>query len=76
MFAACTTINASSFMKNGELKLVDDKEYITRCIMGYKWIQFIEQGTGRGGTYYVLSGNPQQMFIIEGAKMFPLECDK
>ena len=73
--------NASSFMKNGELKLVDDKDYVVRCIQGYKWIQFIEPMHGKGGTYYVPSGNPQQMFErynwgkVE-VTMLPVECDK
>lgn len=54
--------NASSFMKNGELKLVDDRPYIVRCIMGTEWIQYIERGSGRGDLYFP-SGNPVQVFV-------------
>lgn len=81
MIAVCTTINASSFMKNGEMKLVDDKDYTIRCINGYKWIQFVEPIHGKGGTYYVPSGNPQQMFERDDwdnveVTMLPVKCDK
>ena len=70
-------VNAASFMKNGELKLVDDKEFIIRCIEGYKWIQFIEKGGGVGrGDLYFPSGNPQQMFEKRNDKSVPIECDK
>lgn len=73
--------NASEIMKNGKLFLIDDKEYIIRCIQKYKWIQFIEPMHGKGGIYYVPSGNPQQMFerYIWGkveVTMLPVECDK
>lgn len=71
--------NASSFMENNELKLVDDKKYIIRCIEGTKWIQFLERGSGKGGTYYVPSGNPQQMFERErnnyGGISVPVVCN-
>ena len=75
----CTIVNASIFVKNGELKFVDDKDFITRCILGYKWIQFVER-VGRGDLYSP-SGNPQQMFerhrFYHGdITMLPVECDK
>lgn len=66
--------NASEFIKNDKLFLIEDKPYIIRCIENYKWIQFIEPLHGRGGTIYNPVGNPQQMFIREGAKMLPIEC--
>ena len=75
LLVSCTIANAASFMKNGELKLVDDKEFIIRCIEGYKWIQFIERGVGRGDLYFP-SGNPQQMFEKRNDKSIPIECDK
>lgn len=74
----CTFANAEQYIdKNGRIYWIDEKPYIIKCIQGYKWIQFIEKGGGVGrGDLYFPSGNPQQMFIREGAKMLPLECDK
>ena len=74
-------INASTLVKDGKVNLVDDKDFVIRCINGYKWIQFVEPMHGKGGTYYVPSGNPQQMFErynwgkVE-VTMLPVECDK
>ena len=81
LLISCMIANASSFIKNGELKLVDDKAFVIRCIQGWKWIQFVDLIHGKGGTYYVPSGNPQQMFerhrFYNGAiNMLPVECDK
>lgn len=75
LLVSYTIANATSFMKNGELELVDDKEFIIRCIEGYKWIQFIERGARRGYLYFP-SGNPQQMFEKRNDKSVPIECDK
>lgn len=55
-------INASNLIKDGKLNLVNDKDFVIRCINDYKWIQFVEPAHGKSGTYYVPSGNPQQMF--------------
>lgn len=70
--------SASEFMKNGELFLIDDKEYIIRCIERYKWIQFIEPLQGRGGKVYNPVGNPQQLFERDyyGGVSLPISCDK
>lgn len=70
--------SASEFMKNGELFLIDDKEYIIRCIEGYKWVQFIEPLRGSSGKVYNPVGNPQQLFKIDyyyGVSL-PISCDK
>ncbi len=73
------SLNATEYMKNGQLKIIDDKEYIIRCIEGTKWIQFIEKGRGRGDLYFP-SGNPQQIFERErsnyGGTSVPVVCDK
>lgn len=34
------SINASNLVKDGKVNLVDDKDFIIRCINGYQWIQF------------------------------------
>ena len=75
-------LNASEKTKNGKIIQVEDKEYIVRCIMGYKWIQFVEQGVGVGREdLYFPSGNPQQLFQRHswhnGAiATLPVVCDK
>lgn len=68
-------INASEFKKDGKTFIVDDKDYIIRCIEGYKWIQFIEIGVGRGTNYFPAE-NPQQIFQ-KGANNVsaPISCD-
>ena len=74
-------LNSSEFMKNGKIIQVADKEYITRCIMGYKWIQFIEVLPGKDEVTYVPIGNPQQIFqkhiwYAGDMTMLPISCDK
>lgn len=70
--------NASGFMENGELKLVDDKKYIIRCIELTKWIQFVDRGSGKGGIYYVPSGNPVQLFVNDkyNGTIMTLPCNE
>lgn len=51
----------SEFAKDNVKHKVDDMNYVIRCIEGYKWIQFIYVGVGRG-TNYFSNGNPIQMF--------------
>lgn len=70
--------SASEFMKNGELFLINDKEYIIRCIEGYKWVQFIEPLHGSSGTIYNPVGNPQQLFERDYyyGESLPVVCDK
>lgn len=75
------SINASSLIKDGKEQLVNDKDFVIRCISGYKWIQFVDPIHGKGGTYYVPSGNPQQMFERynwgrDDITMLPVVCDK
>ena len=69
-----TLVNASEFKKDGQIYQIDDKDYIIRCIEGYKWIQFIEIGVGRGTNYFP-SGNPQQMFRLSAdLDSLPIKC--
>ena len=75
------SINASNLIKDEKLNLVDDKDFVIRCINGYKWIQFVKPVHGKGGTYYVPSENPQQMFERynwgkDEITMLPVVCDK
>lgn len=77
----CRNEVGSNLVKDGKVNLVDDKDFIIRGINGYQWIQFVEPLHWKGGTYYVPSGNPQQMFEkynlgkVE-VTMLPVECEK
>lgn len=75
MIMCLTLVNASEFKKDGQIYQIDDKDYIIRCIEGYKWIQFIYIGVGRGINYFS-DGNPQQMFKQESNSVsVPIPCD-
>ena len=53
---------ASTFVKDDKEYTISEKEYVVVCLEGHKWMQFIQQGSGKGSQYYVNDGNPQQMF--------------
>lgn len=51
------------------------RKYYTYCLEDSKWIQFVSEGHGKNGVYYVNDGLPIQMFSNYQGKSLPVLCD-
>ena len=71
---------AASFKENSNLYLVDERRYITICIEGTKWVQFLQRGETAdiNKPKYYPSGNPVQIFVKANGQSIsiPLECEE
>ena len=63
------TMNAAE-VKIDSIKPVKERDYMIKCIDGYKWVQFLEENQ----TSYNPVGNPIQMFERTYYGANPVPC--
>ena len=66
---------ASTLVVDGKSLEVKDTPYVTRCILGTTWIQFLNISENKaGGAHYELIDTPKQVYRATYQYTTPIPC--